>query len=257
MAPPDWGGAMRRFPLLVRTGGLMRSVLKSLASAAVAVVTLLTFAQPASAVGSISIDEGSSFAQSQVITVRYKGYPLYERIFVQQCWDDPASPTFDFGVSCAVSNMLAPGLIDRDEGTYEFKLFVGDEPSGAQPVSCGPNVNPENLPHTTCWIRAVMTARERNELSAWVPVTFENAKPSAATTAPPRTTVAGEPSADTAATTVAAASATSGPTVGVSPQAVKKSRSVVPYIVGGGALAGAAIVFASKRRRRIEPPLPT
>jgi hypothetical protein len=220
----------------------MRSVLKYLASAAVAVVTLLTFAQPASAVGSISIDEGSSFAQSQVITVRYKGYPLYERIFVQQCWDDPASPTFDFGVSCAVSNMLAPGLIDRDEGTYEFKLFVGDEPSGAQPVSCGPNVNAENLPHTTCWIRSVMTARERNELSA---------------TAPPRTTVAGEPSAETTATTVAAATATSGPTVGVSPQAVKKSRTVVPYIVGGGALAGAAIVFASKRRGRIEPPLPT
>jgi hypothetical protein len=233
----------------------MRSVPKFLTSTAAAVVTLVTFAHPAGAVGSISIDEGASFAESRTITVRYKGYPLYERIFVQQCWDDPAGPTFDFGVSCAVSNMLAPGLVDRDEGTYPFKLFVGDEPSGAQPASCGPNVNPENEAHATCWIRAVMTARERNELSAWAPVTFEGAKSSPATTALPRTTIAGDPAAETtsAATTTAVATTApstpaSGPTVSVKAQPTKKSRSVLPLVAGGGAIAAVVGVFAARRR---------
>jgi hypothetical protein len=247
----------------------MRSVPKYVASTAVAVAALVTFAQPAGAVGSISVDEGSSFAESQVITVRYKGYPLYERIFVQQCWDDPSGPNFDFSISCSVSNMLTPSLVDREEGTYKFKLFVGDEPSGLYPASCGPNVNPDNEPHATCWIRSVMTARERNDLSVWVPISFEGAKPAPATTAPPRTTIAEEPAtvatdAPTDAPTVASTTAayspatasstpTGDPSVSVSPQETKKRGTVLPYIIGAGSLSAVGFAFAAKRRRRRSP----
>jgi hypothetical protein len=238
----------------------MRSFPKLVVSLAVALSALVSFAQPATAVGSISIDEGSSFAESQAITVRYKGYTLYERVFVQQCWDDPSVATFDFSVSCAVSNMLAPPLVDRDEGTYKFKLFVGDEPSGAFPVSCGAKVNPENEVHATCWIRMVMTARERNDLSAWAPLTFANAKPSPATTAPPRSTIAEEPTVASTSTVAATTAAVSGSTVkstpavsiGITPvPPAKKSRSILPYVLGIGAVAlGAGSFLGSRRGRR-------
>jgi hypothetical protein len=244
----------------------MRSCSKIFVSLALALSALVSLAQPAGAVGSISIDEGTSFPESQVITVRYKGYTLYERVFVQQCWDDPSVATFDYSLSCAVSNMLAPPLVDRDEGTYKFKLFVGDEPSGNFPVSCGQKVNPDNEVRPTCWIRMVMTARERNDLSAWVPLTFENAKPSPATVAPPRPTIAEEPtvassvSTDLVATTVVSATtAKSAPAASVAVTSVppaKKSRSVLPYVLASVATALGAGLFAWKSRRRHSSSVP-
>jgi hypothetical protein len=238
----------------------MRSCSKLVVSMVVALFALVSLAQPAGAVGSISIDEGSSFAESQVIAVRYKGYTLYERVFVQQCWDDPSVPTFDYSASCAVSNMLAPPLVDRDEGTYKFKLFVGDEPSGIFPASCGPKVNPENEAHANCWIRMVMTARERNDLAAWVPLTFENAKPAPATIAPPRSTLVDEATVasnvSTAVATINSAAATtakSAPTVsiGISSVPPKKSRNILSYVLGISAVAlGAGSLARSSRRAR-------
>ena len=239
----------------------MRASPKSVVLIAVALSALVSLAQPAGAVGSIDIDEGSSFAESQVITVRYKGYPLYERVFVQQCWDNPSAYEFDYSASCAVSNMLAPPLVDRDEGTYKFKLFVGDEPSGIFPASCGPKVNPENEAHSTCWIRMVMTARERNDLSAWVPLTFENAKPAPATIAPPRPTIAEETTvaANAAATVVpptnaSATTAKSSPAVSIgitSVLAKKKAGSILPYVLAIGAIALGlgSVVWRSRQHR--------
>ena len=241
----------------------MRFFPKSVALIAVALSGLVGFTQPAAAVGSVSIDEGSSFTESQVVTVRYKGYPLYERVFVQQCWDDPSVLTFDYSVSCAVSNMLAPSLVDRDEGTYKFKLFVGDEPSGIFPAACGPKVNPENEAHATCWIRMVMTERSRNDLSAWVPLKFENAKPAPATIPPsiaaiPDETTAASSGATTTAVPAASTSATTvkgAPKVSISiaSPAPKKRGSFVPYILAIGAVALGIAAFLGSRRGRSAP----
>ncbi len=243
----------------------MRSCPKFVVSLAVALSVLVTLAEPSGALGSVSIDEGSSFPESGVITVRYKGYTLYERVFVQQCWDDPSVHEFDYSLSCAVSNMLAPPLVDRDEGAYKFKLFVGDEPSGIFPASCGPKVNPENEAHATCWIRMVMTARDRNDLSAWVPITFENAKPAPATIAPPRPTIADEttvassaittvvPATNASATTVKGATAVSISIKSV--PAAKKSRNVLPYLLGVGAIALGLGSFVWRSRRGRSAPV--
>ena len=242
----------------------MRFFPKSIALIAVALSGIVAIAQPAGAVGSVSIDGGSSFAESQVITVRYKGYPLYERVFVQQCWDDPSVLTFDYSVSCAVTNMLAPSLVDRDEGTYKFKLFVGDEPSGIFPASCGPKVNPENEAHATCWIRMVMTERSRNDLSASVPLTFENAKPAPATIASPRATIPDEttvassaapattavPAASASATTVRSAPAVS---IGITSPPAKKRGSILPYALAIGAIALGVGSFVGSRCGRSGP----
>jgi len=181
------------------------------AAVLVAIGSIAIAGRPASAVvGSLTIDEGSSFKASQEITVRYKGFGIGERFFVQQCWDGP-SPEFDYAVSCDPETMVFPGLIDRDEGTLKFQLFVGDNPSGAFPVSCGPKTDPSFVQHDMCYIRAVTYARERNDRAVFVPITFAGAQPAAVTTVPSvASTAPASPVAAAATATTLAATASSG-----------------------------------------------
>jgi hypothetical protein len=222
----------------------------------------LTGLPASSAVGALSIDEGTSFKASQEITVRYKGFGIGERFFVQQCWDGP-SPEFDYALSCDPETMVFPGLIDRDEGTLKFQLFVGDNPSGAFPVSCGPKTDPLFVQHDTCYIRAVTYARERNDLAVFVPITFDGAKSVAAAAAPsvPSTVSASSvavaatattPAAKDSTTTSAGASATqlaAKPTITVTRHR-KTSGNPLLGLIGIAGVCGLLFIGGSAMARR-------
>lgn len=236
-------------------------LLRTLAAAAFASTALAAAgASPAHATGSISIDEGTSFSESGAITVRYKGYQLYERFFVQQCWQGPG-PEFDFSVSCHPETMVFPGLIDRDEGTVTFQLFVGDDPFGAFPVSCGPKTDPSYVQFDTCYIRAVTYSRERNDLAVFVPITFEGAKPATTTTTVPVTlaptgSIAAEPAPATTSTVPAApapgaTTSAAGPTMSATTSGSSGGRSPFRTALVAAGFAGVVVlaVRAWSRKR--------
>lgn len=181
-------------------------------------------------VGTVWLDEGSNFTQSQTVTVHYKGFGLYERFFVQQCWQGPG-PGFDYSVSCHPETMIFPGLIDREEGTVKFQLFVGDDPYGAFPVSCGPRTNPDYLQVDTCYIRAVTYDQAANDRAAFFPVTFNGARPTATTTTVPVTLAP-----DGSATTVASAAATTSTLPVAGPTTTGSGPSF--GVIGGGSSGG-------------------
>jgi hypothetical protein len=230
----------------------MRSLHRILAGLGFTVAGLFVATPTASATGTISIDGVSNYTESQTITVRYKGFTLYERVYFQQCWNDPSEPDFDYSTSCAADNMVFPGLIDRDEGTIKFQLFVGDEPSGGFNVACGPKTEPTYTEHETCWIRAAMSDRARNDLAASVPLTFRGAVPvsAAPTTVPPAST-----------STAVSSSASSKPSATATIlRATPSRRPFYLKLVGLGAGFVALFFVADavfrRRRRRPEPHVP-
>lgn len=179
-------------------------------------------------VGTVWLDEGSNFTQSQTVTVHYKGFGLYERFFVQQCWTGPGAG-FDFSVSCHPETMIFPGLTDREEGTVKFQLFVGDDPYGAFPISCGPKTNPEYLQVDTCYIRAVTYDLTANDRAAFFPITFTGARPATTSTTAPVTLAP-----DGSETTVAAATTSTLPVPGPTTTGGGPKLSVGGSSSGGG-----------------------
>ncbi len=223
-------------------------------------VSLLLGAGAASAAppGTVTVDEGSNFTGSRSITVRYKGFGLYERIFIQQCWNGPGD-AFDFSTSCQPETMIFPGLTDADEGKVTFQLFVGDDPFGAFPVSCGPKTDPSYVQYDTCYIRVVTYNQDANDRAAFFPITFAGAKAAA-----PTTTIAGPSASTTVAASAVTTVAASPTTVGGASPTVSVPRSItVVHRAGGrgwlqnvlfiGGVAGLLVIaYGAVKRRRQE-----
>ncbi len=186
------------------------------------VVVMVAVARPASAAETpaISIEGGvSSLKATTPLTVRYTGYPLYERLFIQQCWAGDGAD-FDFSVDCDVQNQVITPLIDKTSGSVTLDFFVGDEPTGSYDASCGPKQNASNREFDTCYVRVVPYSMDNNAADLFIPIA---AGGSATPAARPTGSVSGSGGGD---------------------------ASPVPWMVGTAAVFGLGAVGLSRFRRR-------
>ncbi len=121
-------------------------------AAAVAGAALMIGGLGSSASAAGNLSKTTILPAGESVTVTLSGQIPGTYSFIQQCWKNDTSPTFNQLTDCsqATGDQVLPDA--SGNATKSFFLFGGDEPNDAG-WGCGPNTSAGLQKATTCYVR--------------------------------------------------------------------------------------------------------